>query len=144
MKRLFYTGTREESLNILVLLLRISIAAFMITHGWPKFLKLLEGGEIQFGDPIGFGPALSLVLVVFAEFFCSVLIGIGLGTRLASIPLMTTMFVAAFISHGEDPFRRKETALLYLLFYLALLVIGSRKYSIDYLLSRKTEDYIKQ
>jgi putative oxidoreductase len=109
----------------------------MITHGWPKFLKLLEGGEIQFGDPIGLGPAFSLVLAVFAEFFCSILIGIGLGTRLASIPLMITMFVAAFISHGEDPFRRKETALLYLLFYLVLLIIGSRKYSVDYLITRK-------
>ena len=130
MKRLFHTGTREEYLDILVLLLRVSIAAFMITHGWPKLSKLLAGGEIQFGNPIGLGPALSLILVVFSEVFCSILIGIGLGTRLASIPLMITMFVAAFVSHGADPFRRKEVALLYILFYLALLVIGSRKYSV--------------
>ncbi|MCK4989247.1 MAG: DoxX family protein, partial [Bacteroidales bacterium] len=98
---------------------------------------LLAGGEIQFGNPLGVGPALSLILVVFAEFVCSIFIGIGLGTRLASIPLMFTMFVAAFISHGADPFGRKEMALLYLLFYLTLLVVGSRKYSIDYLLTRK-------
>lgn len=137
MLRLFQVGTKEEHLDILVLLLRISIAAFMITHGWPKFLKLLEGGEIQFGDPIGLGPALSLTLAVFAEFVCSLLIGIGLGTRLASIPLAFTMLVAAFISHGDDPFRRKEMALLYLLFYITLLVVGSRKYSLDYLISRK-------
>ena len=39
---------------------------------------------------------------------------IGLGTRLASIPLMITMFVAAYISHVVDPFGRKEMALLYL------------------------------
>ena len=139
MKRLFQVGTKEAHLDILVLLLRISIAAFMITHGWPKFLKLLEGGEIQFGNPIGLGPALSFILVVFAEFFCSVLIGIGLGTRLATIPLMFTMFVAAFISHGDDPFRRKETALLYILLYITLLVTGSRKYSIEYLISRKKQ-----
>jgi putative oxidoreductase len=138
MKSLFQTGTREEYLNILVLFLRITIAAFMITHGWPKLSKLMAGGEIQFGDPIGLGPTLSLVLVVFSEFVCSIFIGIGLGTRLASIPLITTMLVAAFISHGPDPFGRKEIALLYLLFYLTLLVIGSRKYSIDYLLTRKT------
>ena len=65
MKRLFQTGTREEYLNILVLLLRVSIAAFMLTHGWPKLSKLLAGGEIQFGDPIGLGPAVSLILVLF-------------------------------------------------------------------------------
>ena len=140
MKGLFQTGTGDEYLNILVLILRISLAAFMLTHGLPKLTKLLEGGEIQFGNPIGLGPSLSLILVVFAEFFCSILIGIGLGTRLAAIPLMITMLVAAFISHGADPFRRKEVALLYLLFYLTLFIIGSRKYSIDYLLTRNSGD----
>ena len=136
MKRLIQTETSEEYLNILVLLLRISIAALMINHGLPKLEKLLAGGEIQFANPIGLGPALSLILVVFSEFVCSILIGIGLGTRLATIPLIITMFVAAFITHGDDPFGRKEMALLYLLFYISLLIIGSRKYSIDYLLTR--------
>ena len=88
MKRLFQTGTREESLNIVILFVRISIAALMISHGLPKLSKLLAGGEIQFGDPIGLGPTLSLILVVFSEIICSVCIGIGLGTRLASIPLI--------------------------------------------------------
>ena len=138
MLRLFHTGTSEKYLDILVLVLRICLAAFMLTHGAPKLSKLLAGGEIQFGDPLGLGPALSLGLAVFAEFFCSLLIGIGLATRLATIPLMITMLVAAFISHGPDPFRQKEMALLYFLFYLALLVIGSRKYSFDYLMTRKS------
>ena len=109
MKRLFQTGTSEEYLNILVLLLRISVAAFMITHGLPKLSKLLAGGEIQFGNPIGLGPTLTLILVVFLEFVCSIFIAIGLGTRLASIPLMITM------------------------------IVGSRKYSIDYLLTKKSQ-----
>lgn len=138
MKKLFQTGTSDEYLNILILVLRIAVAAFMITHGAPKLSKLLAGGEIKFGDPIGLGPALSLFLAVFAEFICSLLIGIGLGTRLAAIPLMFTMLVAAFISHGPDPFRQKEMALLYFLLYLAMLVIGSRKYSFDYLISRNS------
>jgi len=140
MKRLFQTGTREEYLNILVLFLRIAIAALMIRHGLPKLSKLLAGGEIQFGNPIGLGPTLSLILVVFTEFVCSIFIGIGLGTRLASIPLIITMFVAAFITHGADPFGRKEVAVLYILFYITLLVVGSRKYSIDYLLTKNTPD----
>jgi len=138
MKRFLQTTTHEEALNLMVLFLRIAVAVFMIQHGLPKLSKLLAGGEIQFGDPIGIGPALSLILAVFAEFICSILIGIGLGTRLATLPLMVTMFVAAFISHGGDPFSGKEKALLYLLIYVALFVLGSRKYSLDHLLSRKT------
>jgi putative oxidoreductase len=134
MKRLFQTGTPEGWIDLAVLVLRISAAAFMIIHGYPKLERLLEGGEIRFGDPIGLGPTLSLVLVVFAEFFCSIFIAIGLGTRLASIPLIITMAVAAFVAHGSDPFNSKEKALLYLLIYTVLLITGSRKYSMDHLL----------
>jgi putative oxidoreductase len=134
MKRLFHTGTPEGLMDLAVLVMRIAVAAAMITHGYPKLERLLEGGEIQFGDPIGLGPAVTLVMAVFAEFFCSILIAIGLGTRLATVPLMVTMAVAAFVAHGSDPFSSKEKAILYLLIYMVLLVSGSRKYSMDHLL----------
>ena len=137
MNKLFQTGTKEEYLNIMVLLLRISIAALMIRHGLPKLSKLLAGGEIQFANPIGLGPTISLILVVCSEIICSIFIGIGLGTRLASIPLIITMIVAAFITHGPDPFGKKEIALLYMLFYITFMIVGSRKYSFDYLLTKK-------
>lgn len=137
MKRLFSISINPEYIHFGILLLRIIVAVFMITHGWPKLNKLLAGGEIRFGDPIGIGPALSLTLVVFAEFLCSVFIGIGWGTRLASIPLIITMAVAAFISHGADPFGRKELALMYLVIYVFLFISGSGKYSVDYFLTRK-------
>jgi putative oxidoreductase len=48
--------------------------------------------------------------------------------------------VAGFVAHSADPFGRKEIALLYLLYYIALFVLGSGKYSIDYLLTRKRAD----
>jgi len=53
---------------------------------------------------------------------------------------MLTMIVAALVTHGADPFGRKEMALLYLLFYITLFIVGSRKYSIDYLLTGKSTD----
>lgn len=137
MKRLFQIEIKEDYLNIIVLVLRLSIAALMIRHGLPKVSKLLAGGEIQFGDPIGLGPAFTLGLVIFAEILCSIFIGIGLGTRLASIPLIITMMVAAFITHASDSFGRKELALLYLLIYFTLLIVGSCKYSVDYLITKK-------
>lgn len=137
MKKLFQISVNQNYLNIMVLVLRISIAFFMIRHGLPKLEKLIAGGEIKFANPFGLGPAISLALVVFAEFFCSILIGIGLGTRLATIPLIITMLVAAFITHGGDPIGKKESALMYLLIYLVLLVVGSGKFSLDYLLTRQ-------
>jgi len=137
MKRLLHTGTNETYLDLLSLVLRVSIAAFMLTHGLGKLNLLFSGNEIQFPDPIGLGATFSLGLTVFAEVVCSILIGLGLATRLASIPLIITMLVATFIIHGADPFAKKEFALLYLLIYLVVLVVGGRKFSLDYLLQKK-------
>ena len=136
MKKLFQTKLNDTSVHFSLLLLRLATGGFMLTHGFPKLQRLLAG-EMQFGDPLGLGPEVSLVLAVFAEFFCSILIVLGLGTRLAVIPSIVTMAVAAFIAHGADPFGRKELALLYLVGYIVLLLSGSGKFSVDRLISRK-------
>lgn len=138
MRNLFTIQMNRTLFDFAMLIVRVGVAAFMLTHGYPKLSKLLSGGEIQFADPFGAGATLSLVLVVFAEFFCSILVGIGFATRLAVIPLMLTMSTAAFVAHSADPFARKELALLYLLIYFFLLVTGSGKFSIDYFLSRRS------
>jgi putative oxidoreductase len=139
MRNLFSIKINLKMMDFVLLFVRITVAAFMLTHGYPKLLKLLAGGEIRFADPFGFGMTFSLVLAVFAEFFCSILVGFGIATRIAAIPLIITMSVAAFIAHGADPFGKKELALLYLVTYIFLLFAGSGKFSADYLISRKSK-----
>lgn len=75
----------------------------MLTHGIPKLLKIIEG-NIEFGDPIGLGTETSLFLAVFAEFFCALMILLGFATRLAALPLIINMFVAAFVVHTSKSF----------------------------------------
>ncbi|MEM9325493.1 MAG: DoxX family protein [Bacteroidota bacterium] len=113
------------------LLLRLGYGGLMITHGWPKLSKLIETGKFEFGDPIGVGPTLSLLLTIFAEFLCSILVVIGFKTRIAAIFPAITMVVAAFIVHGDDPFRRKEMAILYLIGFVAIALVGPGDYSLD-------------
>ncbi|TKC63909.1 DoxX family protein [Pedobacter hiemivivus] len=136
MKRLFNTNFNNAALHFMLLVLRVGIASFMIVHGYQKLGWLMAGGEIQFGDPIGVGMTASLYLTVFAEFFCSIFLLLGLGTRLATIPLIITMIVAVFIVHAPDGFDKKEIGLLYLLVYVFLLVSGPGKYSIDHIISK--------
>jgi putative oxidoreductase len=137
MKRIFQTAVNTNHLNYTILMLRIIVAVFIITHSIPKMNKLLAGGEIQFPDPIGMGPAISLGLAVFAELFCSILIGFGFLTRLAVFPLIITMAVAAFVVHAGDPFKQKELSLMYLVLYIVLFIVGSGNYSVDYFISKK-------
>jgi len=134
LKNLYSTKIQNE--DWVGIILRIIGGAFMLTHGVPKLLKVL-GGDFQFADPIGLGVGTSLFLTVFAEFFCALMILLGVGTRLASIPLFITMFVAAFVVHGDDPFQTKEKALVYMLVYLALFFVGGGKYSIDNLIKKQ-------
>lgn len=119
--------------DIGILLLRLVSGGFMLfSHGLGKASKLFAGGVIKFPDPIGIGALPSLVMASITEVILAALIMIGLKTRLSSIPLAITMFVAAFIVHGSDPFKKQEFALLYMAIYIALCFLGPGKYSIDY------------
>ncbi len=117
--------------DLALLLLRISSGGFMAySHGWPKAQKVLAG-DLGFGDPIGIGETPSLLLVVFAELVCSILVALGLFTRLALVPLIITMAVAVFIVHADDPFSKQEFGLLFLVPYVALLLKGPGAWSLD-------------
>ena len=88
-------------------------------------------GNLGFGDPIGLGSEVSLVLTAFAEAVCGLLVILGLGTRWATIPLIIAMVVAGLIHHAADPFGGKEKPLLFLLIFVVLLLTGGGKYSLD-------------
>ena len=109
----------------------------MLTHGYPKLLKLLEG-NVQFADPFGIGASASLALAVFGEVVCSVLLIFGLATRFASIALIINMLVAILIAHAGQPFGKKELAILYLVFFIGFAILGGGKFSIDRLITGKT------
>ncbi|HLO90148.1 MAG: DoxX family protein [Chloroflexota bacterium] len=134
---LFYTGKHSTKTNFVLFVMRVVAGSFIITHGWGKALKVIEGPPYDFADPIGLGVPLSLFLAAFAEFLCAVLIIMGLTTRLAAIPLIVTMAVAAFVSHAGEAFFAKELPLLYLAVFFTIAVLGAGKYSLDYLIRRK-------
>lgn len=138
MKNIFSFKAGAFNLDLALLVARVSIAALMLVHGFPKLMMLISGGDIQFPPVFGLGAATSLALAVFAEVFCSLFILVGLGTRMATVPLIVTMLVAVFMIHGNDPFAKQEPALQYLLAYLVLFFAGSGRFSLDYLLQRKS------
>ncbi len=109
----------------------------MLTHGLPKLTRLLEGNAEGFPDPLGVGNTMSLVLAVIGEVLAPLMIIPGIMTRLATIPVLSAMFVAAFIVHAGDPFGSREMALLYLTGFLAVLIFGPGKYSADQLIRGK-------
>ncbi len=141
MLKLLRTSYLPQHLNIVLLITRIAVGSFMLTHGIPKLMKFFSTGDITFSDPLGVGTIPSLMMAIFAEVFCSILVILGLGTRIAVIPLIITMLVAVVIIHANDPFGDKELGLMYLMVYMFLIVAGSGKYSLDeWLLGRQRRD----
>lgn len=118
------------SVNIGLALLRIAPSVALLTHGIPKFQKLLSG-SLEFGDPIGIGSAPSLFLAIIGEFVCPILIIIGFKTRWMAVPPAITMLVAAFVVHAADSFGTKEKALLFLVFFVTIILLGPGRYSLD-------------
>lgn len=131
MKNLFLTDQHKDHVDVALLIARVGIGAMMLTHGIPKLQTLLSGTPVEFVTVFGLSAGASMWLAVFAEVFCSVLIILGLATRLAVLPLIITMVIALVMAHAGDPFNKQEPALHYLLVYLVLLVAGSGKISID-------------
>ena len=108
-------------------------------HGLSKLLNLL-GGDPQFADPLGVGVTVSLALAVFGEFVCGLLIAAGFFTRLACIPYLITMLVAAFVVHLGDPWAKLSYPLAYAVVAIVLLITGPGRFSLDhYLFVRSVE-----
>jgi putative oxidoreductase len=145
---------KELTNSIGLLILRLGIGGYLLTHGWGKLQMMLAGDFDKFGDPIGLGSGPSLVLVTVAEFFCALLVVFGLATRFAAVPIVVAMAVAAFVAHGSDPWTMgeaarlfmageskswasREPALLFLIPALALIFTGAGRFSIDGLIWRR-------
>jgi putative oxidoreductase len=145
--------TRRQDLmnSIGLLILRLGVGGYMLTHGWGKLQMMLAGDFDKFGDPIGLGSGPSLLLVVTAEFLGALLVMLGLATRLGAALVVVTMAVAAFVAHRGDPWTMeqafklfmsgetkfplsKEPALLFLFPFLALVFTGPGKLSLDALI----------
>ncbi len=87
-------------------------------------------------------PMVTATLSMVTEVTGIVLLIVGLGTRLISIPLMFVMVIATLTVHlpngfpaGDNGF---EIPLYYFLMLFALVVYGSGKYSLDHLFNKRS------
>lgn len=116
--------------DLAILILRVGISFFMLRHGYDKLHDFIEGAR-DFPDPIGLGKVPSFILTIFAEFFCSILLILGLFSRFALITLIICMLVIIFILPKEIIIDDIEHAALFLIPYIVIFISGVGKYSLD-------------
>lgn len=122
--------SRNTLTSVGLLVLRVAISGLMLVHGLQKATAFSDLKD-KFADPLGMGSPLSLISAIGAEVGCSLLLIVGLGTRLAAIPLAFTMIIALFVIHAEDGWKVKELAAVYLCVYASLIFTGAGEFSLD-------------
>jgi putative oxidoreductase len=129
-KKLFAPGNDSALTSLGLLALRLSLGlAMLLNHGLDKLIHFsAQAGK--FSDPLGIGSAPSLVLVTFAETAGAVLLALGLFTRFAAMTLVIDLGVAVFMVHKAAN-GAGEKAFIYLAGYVALLIAGGGKFSVD-------------
>jgi putative oxidoreductase len=130
MKRILSTKYSAGAFNFAMLVLRLGLGVLMLSHGYSKLIHF-NGMKDSFINFIGLGSTFSLALDIFAEFFCSIFLILGLFTRLAVIPIMIAMSVALFKAHHGELFGAGERAAIYLACTITILFCGPGKISVD-------------
>ena len=92
-----------DNMNFAVAFLRIFSGLMMIPYGWGKVERYETLKENFFGDPIGIGDETSLIICIFQQIFCSIMLVLGIQSRFAALMLFSNMAVAVKF-HFFDPF----------------------------------------
>lgn len=135
MKKLLSTSYQEWAFDTMMFLIRISFGGLMlVNHGFQKMVNFSRLQHV-FSDPFHIGSKFSLMLVIFAEVFCALLVVAGLFTRLAVLPLVFSIGVAFFLTHNHN-FDKAELDALFLAGFLAILLCGPGRASLDRMMGK--------
>ena len=135
MRKLISTAYSDFAFNLATLLLRLGMGLLMIPHGFDKLVHFMQYKK-DFMNFLGMGSTISLALVVFSEFFCSVFLIMGLFTRVAASILIIEMLVVVFKAHQGQVFGDGEHGMLYLTAHLSIVLLGPGKASLDGILGK--------
>lgn len=147
MKKNLLFSIEPYNLSFGILLIRIIIGVVMAFYGYQKLMNFetmaasdFWAKEVSF---LGMSGKTPLALTVFAEFFCSLLLIIGLFTRLALVPLLICMgyiiaCVAKFsVIYSGDNGTEVNNAFVYFIIYFAIYLTGPGNYSLDYKIANR-------
>ena len=124
------TSYSAGAFNAATLFLRIFAGVLLMNHGYGKLVHFSETAA-QMPHLFGMSGSITAALVVFAEFFCSLFVILGLFTRFASLVIIINMGYALIVAHKWDVFGAGQAAALYLGAFIVLLLLGPGKVSVD-------------
>jgi putative oxidoreductase len=147
MKKPFFNSANAINLDLGLLIIRLIIGLLMAFYGYEKLIHFNEMAASDFWMKqvsfMGLSSKIALGLTVFAELICSLLLILGLFTRISLFFLLFCMgwiflvvFPFSILEKGDNGYQFND-AFVYFMIYLGLLFTGAGKYSLDYSLNGK-------
>lgn len=137
-KKFDNTALKLKDLSLLLLRMILAYGFYEPAMMKVKNVQAIGSWFESLGYPL---PLLNAYLATATELLGFVLLLLGLGTRIISIPLQFVMFIAITTVHWQNGFQASangfEIPLYYLFMLFVLLANGGGKYSLDYLLRKK-------
>ncbi|MEP6646583.1 MAG: DoxX family protein [Saprospiraceae bacterium] len=140
--RIFNPLSRNWAIDLGLFLLRAGTGVLLVPHGIMKVNSFSEKAD-GFYNFMHLGGRVSMGLTIFAEVVCSILLVLGLFTRLTLIPLIITMIVAVFVINPNATLGDRESGLLYLVPYVVLFFTGPGRISMDQMLFGRKQTVAK-
>lgn len=120
--------SRNQALGLLFL--RVSGALFLLwVHGLPKLLNYSEQLKL-IEDPFHLGAQVTLLLAIFAEVLCPLLILAGLLVRLACLPILAVLLIAMLVVHPEWTLFEGQFGWLLLIIFTSILIAGPGRFAL--------------
>ncbi|WP_339419739.1 MULTISPECIES: DoxX family protein [unclassified Pseudomonas] len=114
--------SKQQDLGLLFL--RGSGALFLLwVHGLPKLLNYSEQLKL-IEDPFHLGAHITLLLAIFAEVLCPLLIIAGVLVRLACLPILAVLLIAMRVVHPEWTLLEGQFGWLLLIIFSSVLIAG--------------------
>ena len=130
MSKFLSTKYSNAGFNLGMLVLRVMLGILLASHGYDKLIAF-NSLRYKFLNFLHMGSTTSLVLVIFAELFCSIFLILGLFTRFACIPILIAMCVVVFVATHGQILGSGEKGAIYLAATITVLLCGPGKISVD-------------
>ena len=114
----------ERAQAIGLFFLRVSASLFLLwVHGLPKLLNYSSQLQV-IEDPFHLGAHVTLMLAIFAEVLCPLLILAGVLVRWACLPILAVLLIALLVVHPEWSLFEAQFGWLLLIIFTTLLISG--------------------
>ena len=124
--------------SLSTLIARVTLGALLVFHGTNKVFGGVSGLASHLsalGWPLS---GVQAILASYTEFLGGIFLVVGLLTRVSAALNVGLFTIIFFVYHGSDSFSDKESALVYLVLSVIVLLLGPGKISVDNFLFRKS------